>query len=314
MSNFPMSTTDQTNTLALDVKGLANIKNAAKQNSPDAFKAAAQQFEGLFVNMLIKSMRATIPSSGLNDSSAQKMYTGMLDQQLSQTIAQRGIGLADMMVKQLKARENTIAPPDASQISNMPQAQLSAIPEEQSPIAQMEKYQKQLAIKAAQPQQSPSLGAKIFGGVKDFVQAVADGAQEASQMTGIPSAFITAQAALESGWGKRQILNSDGSTSHNLFGIKAGPGWTGKVAKVWTLEFINGSYQKVQANFRSYDSYQESFKDYANLLVKSPRYQSVIANGQTAAGFANGLQSAGYATDPGYANKLKSIIQNIGVS
>jgi peptidoglycan hydrolase FlgJ len=313
MSNFPMST-DQTNTLAIDVKGLASIKNAAKQNSPEALKAAAQQFEGLFVNMMMKSMRATIPSSGLNDSSAQKMYTSMLDQQLSQTISQRGIGLADMMVRQLKARENTIAPPDASQISQLPQAQLSAIPVEQSPIKQMELYQKQLAIQAAQTEQKSSFGSKVFGGVKDFVQAVADGAQEASQMTGIPSAFITAQAALESGWGKRQILNSDGSTSHNLFGIKAGPGWNGKVAKVWTLEYINGSYQKVLANFRSYDSYQDSFKDYANLLTKSPRYQSVIANGQTAAGFANGLQNAGYATDPGYANKLKSIIQNIGVS
>jgi len=313
MPSYPMSP-DQTNSLAIDVKNLRSIKTAAKQNSPEALKAAAKQFEGLFINMMLKSMRDAVPKSGMNEGPAQKTYTSMLDQQLSQNIAQRGIGIADMMIKQLKARENTIAP-DASNLGNTPQAKVSAISNEQSPIAQMAKYQEQLAIQAAkEAADQPSMGQRLFNGVQDFVNGIADGAQVASQITGIPAAFITAQAALESGWGKRQILNQDGSTSHNLFGIKAGGSWTGKVAKVWTTEFINGAYQKVLADFRSYDSYEESFKDYAALLKNSPRYRGVIANGSSPAGFAEGLQSAGYATDPNYAAKLKSIIQNIRVS
>jgi len=313
MPSYPMSP-DQTNSLAIDVKNLSSIKTAAKQNSPEALKAAAKQFEGLFINMMLKSMRDAVPKSGMNEGPAQKTYTSMLDQQLSQNIAQRGIGIADMMIKQLKARENTIAP-DASNLGNTPQAKVSAISNEQSPIAQMAKYQEQLAIQAAkEAADQPSMGQRLFNGIQDFVSGVADGAQAASQITGIPAAFITAQAALESGWGKRQILNQDGSSSHNLFGIKAGGSWTGKVAKVWTTEFINGAYQKVLADFRSYDSYEESFKDYAALLKNSHRYRGVIANGSSPGGFAEGLQSAGYATDPNYAAKLKSIIQNIRVS
>jgi len=313
MPSYPMSP-DQSNSLAIDVKNLRSIKTAAKQNSPEALKAAAKQFEGLFINMMLKSMRDAVPKSGMNEGPAQKTYTSMLDQQLSQNIAQRGIGIADMMIKQLKARENTITP-DASNLGATPQAKVSAISNEQSPIAQMAKYQEQLAIQAAkEAAEKPSLGQRFFNGVQDFVNGVADGAQVASQITGIPASFITAQAALESGWGKHQILNQDGSTSHNLFGIKAGGSWAGKVAKVWTTEFINGSYQKVLADFRSYDSYEDSFKDYAALLKNSPRYRGVIANGSTPAGFAEGLQNAGYATDPGYAAKLKNIIQNIRVS
>jgi flagellar protein FlgJ len=311
MTQLPISL-DQTNTLAADVKGLGAIKSAAKQNSPEAFKSAAKQFEGIFINMLLKSMRATVPTSGLNDSSAQKMYQGMFDQQISQTMAQRGIGLADMMVKQLKARENTIAP-DASNLSNTPQAGVSAIASSESPIAKMQKYQQQLAEYAAQHPVS-SIGQAMSGGAQGFVQAVADGAQVASQITGIPAAFITAQAALESGWGKHQIINSDGTTSHNLFGIKAGPGWNGKVAKSWTTEVINGVSVKILDNFRAYDSYADSFKDYASLLVKNQRYQKVIANGQTVDGFANSMQTSGYATDPNYGSKLKNIIQNIQAS
>jgi len=304
---------DQTNSLAIDANSLGGLKAAAKKNSPDALKSAAKQFEGLFINMMLKSMRDAVPKSGMNDSPAQKTYTAMLDQQLSQSISQRGIGIADMMIRQLKARENTIAP-DASNLSNTPQAKVSAISNDQSPIQQMAKYQEQLAIKYAEQKEQALKSGGFFSGVSDFVNTVSEGAQKASDLTGIPAEFITAQAALESGWGKRQILNQDGTASHNLFGIKAGSSWQGKVAKVWTTEYVNGSYQKVLADFRSYDSYADAFKDYASLMTNSSRYQGVIANGKSPAGFADGLQSAGYATDPSYAAKLKNIIQNIRMS
>ena len=119
---------------------------------------------------------------------------------------------------------------------------------------------------------------------------------------------MVAQAAHESGWGKREILNADGSSSHNLFGIKAGPGWKGATAEITTTEYINGEPRKVVAKFRAYASYAESFNDYAKMMKDSPRYGQVVANASTPRGFSEGLQKAGYATDPAYADKLTRVI------
>jgi flagellar protein FlgJ len=117
------------------------------------------------------------------------------------------------------------------------------------------------------------------------------------------------QAALESGWGKREIKQADGSASHNLFGVKAGKSWTGKTVNVATTEYVNGVPQKRVEKFRAYDSYAAAFEDYAKLLSNNPRYKNVVANASDAHNFARGLQRAGYATDPNYAQKLSSIIQ-----
>ena len=137
-------------------------------------------------------------------------------------------------------------------------------------------------------------------------------ARAAEAQTGIPASFMVAQAAHESGWGRHEIKNSDGSTSFNVFGIKAGPGWTGRVAEVTTTEFIDGTARKVTAKFRAYASYEDSFNDYARLMKDSPRYSRVLADASSGAmgatGFAQGLQRAGYATDPAYADKLTRVI------
>ena len=119
---------------------------------------------------------------------------------------------------------------------------------------------------------------------------------------------MVAQAAHESGWGKREIKNADGSTSFNVFGIKAGGSWKGPVAEIVTTEYINGEPRKVVAKFRAYKSYEESFNDYARLMQNSPRYGQVVAQASTPEGFAQGLQKAGYATDPAYAEKLGRVI------
>ena len=134
-------------------------------------------------------------------------------------------------------------------------------------------------------------------------------AEEASRSTGIPAQFMLGQAALESGWGKREIRGSDGSASHNLFGIKASSSWKGRVVTVVTTEYVDGAPQKRLEKFRAYDSYADAFRDYGKMLRNNPRYQNVIANAQDATGFAQGLQKAGYATDPHYAAKLTRIIQ-----
>jgi flagellar protein FlgJ len=143
---------------------------------------------------------------------------------------------------------------------------------------------------------------------EEFLRMHQVSARAAEAQTGIPATFMVAQAAHESGWGKREILNADGSSSHNLFGIKAGSGWTGKVAQVTTTEVVDGQPRKVVAKFRAYASYDESFRDYAQLMKDSPRYAAVVAAGNNAQGFAQGLQRAGYATDPAYADKLTRVI------
>jgi flagellar protein FlgJ len=141
-----------------------------------------------------------------------------------------------------------------------------------------------------------------------FVQQHNEAARRVQEQTGLPAEFMIGQAALESGWGRREILHADGSTSHNLFGIKAGAGWRGPVAEVMTTEYVGGRPQKVTARFRAYASYEESFADYARLMQQNPRYAGVIANGSTVSGFAQSLQKAGYATDPAYAEKLTQVI------
>jgi flagellar protein FlgJ len=141
-----------------------------------------------------------------------------------------------------------------------------------------------------------------------FVNRIWSHAVDAARSIGVPPQFMVGQAALESGWGRHEIRNADGSATHNLFGIKAGRGWNGPVVEKTTTEYVNGVAQKTTAKFRAYSSYGEAFRDYANLLRSNPRYNNALAQGQDARGFARGLQQGGYATDPAYADKLVRVI------
>jgi flagellar protein FlgJ len=306
------------NSLALDVQGLNSLRQSAKQNSPEALKASAQQFEGVFINMMLKSMRQATAAAGQEQSQDSQLYTSMLDQQLSQTMAQRGIGLADMMLRQMQRQPGALSGANAAGAN--PAGGAAAVPGQQpgvgSPSASTgttvdaNASAVGAAAAAKRPLRSASAPASgVVARVQSFLQGVGQHAEQASQRTGLPSSFIVGQAALESGWGRRQIKMSDGAPSHNLFGIKAGPGWTGKVAEVVTTEYVGGVAQRRVAKFRAYDSYAEAFNDYASMLLKNPRYQSVLASGQTVAGFAQGMQKAGYATDPAYADKLARVIR-----
>jgi flagellar protein FlgJ len=230
------------------------------------------------------------------DSDQTRMYTSMLDQQLTQRMASRGIGLADVMVRQLSTALNVPnavgATPDAGVPAGFPlnePGKLTALPT------------------PAEPARSVNSGSSV----EAFVQRLRPHAEAASATTGIPARFMLGQAALETGWGKAEIRGADGQNSHNLFGIKAGSGWKGRTVDIVTTEYVNGKPQKQVDTFRAYDSYADAFRDYANLLRANPRYQNVIAQGQDAAGFAQGLQQAGYATDPAYAQKLMGVIQRI---
>lgn len=283
---------------ALDVKDVGPLRHAARDNTPEALKAAAKQFEAMFMNMMLKSMREATPQDGMFENDQTRMYTSMLDQQLSQTMASRGVGLADVLIRQLSSTlGGQAAVPVPFQGGAVP-AQPMPVPVTSSAAADwVAAMSGKVRPNASQPEH-----------VRAFTQRLAPHAEEASRMTGIPARFMLGQAALESGWGRREIIGADGSNSHNLFGIKATGGWKGKVAEVMTTEYVNGVPEKRVEKFRAYDSYADAFRDYANLLRNNPRYENVIANARDVQGFAQGLQRAGYATDPNYAAKLTSII------
>jgi flagellar protein FlgJ len=309
---------DNSNDLAMDVQGVGKLRNLAQQNSPQALKESAKQFEALFINMMLQSMRQATPQGGLFESHDKALYTSMYDQQLSQTLANRGMGLADMLLGQLNKNN-----PDAATGLTKPHSTAYVAPAVLPQIAQSNLNSailRQLAnsMPMANIDENPFLektaavkSDSVPSSVQDFRNKMQAHAQQAQQLTGIPASYILAQAAMESGWGQREITMPDGSSSHNLFGIKAGSDWKGKVAEVTTTEYTDGIPRKVVAKFRAYSSDAEAFRDYAALLNNSSRYEKVIANGQTAQGFAQGLQKAGYATDPAYATKLLKIIQRV---
>lgn len=275
--------------LAADARGLDELKLRARNNPDTALKDAAKQFEVLFMNMLLKSMRDTVPQDGMFDSEQTRFYTSMLDQQLSEKLSSRGIGLAEIMVRQLQRQAPVTVPADAAAAAQVNGVSGAGAPGAVAPA------------EGARP-------AASVGDAKSFVNRMWPEAAGASRATGIPAHFIIGQAALESGWGAREIRGSDGSASHNLFGVKAGRGWTGRSVEVMTTEYIDGTPRKMVERFRAYDSYAAAFEDYARLLKTNPRYAGVIEGSRDAASFARGLQQAGYATDPNYADKLTRVI------
>ncbi len=299
-----LSSTDVSQSLALDLQALGTLRASAKQNSPQALRESAKQFEALFLNMMLKSMRQTSFSDGLTDSQDVQLYTSMLDQQLSQAMAQRGMGLAEMMLRQLNTQQ-AAQQPDSARPLPAAAPVVAATQEEPDQRINPSSADAGERISAA----STETGGKASDPVQQFRAAMGVHADAAARLTGLPSAFILGQAALESGWGRRQIKAADGTPSHNLFGIKAGPGWKGRVVEVATTEYVQGVPQRTVARFRAYDSHADAFRDYAALLLNNPRYEQVLSQGRTVAGFAQSLQKAGYATDPAYAAKLARVIQ-----
>jgi len=266
--------------LATDSRSLDALRAQARNEPDKAIKAAATQFEAMFMQLLLKSMRDATPQFDPASSDAVKTYTGMLDQQLSQTMSGKGMGLADLIARQLSRAQK---PGDRNPV----------------PAAGIQKLQS-ANITAQAGSDTP----------QKFIDAMLPQAAAASNATGVPTRFILGQAALESGWGKHEIRAADGAPSHNLFGIKAGRGWTGNTVSVTTTEYVNGQPRKQVEKFRVYGSYAEGFSDYARLIAGNPRYAAAVKPGNDAAGFANGLARGGYATDPDYATKLTRVINS----
>lgn len=280
MAGIPTSTTGlATNSASLDA-----LRQSAARDPKAAIKETSRQLESLFMNELMKSMRSTTMSSGLFDNSGTEMGTQMLDQQYATQLSGLPGGLADLIARQLE-KQMGLAPSPVPLVPGKLPATDAAITSATRPRIPQKAY------------------------AEDFVRRHTPAADAAAADTGIPASFILSQAALESGWGRKEIRNADGSSSHNVFGIKATPDWKGATTEVVTTEYVNGQPRKLTQSFRAYASYEDSFRDWARMLKQSPRYAAVVErSGGSAQAFAQGLQRAGYATDPQYADKLGRVI------
>ncbi len=272
--------------LAGDARSLQALRSDAARDPKAAAKEAAKQFEALFMQELMKSMRAAQVGTALFDNDASRMGTEMLDAQMATSFAGRPGGLSDVIAKQLE-RQMGLSP---------------------GPIPKPDVRPLVVPPTAAETERSSRAPRIPERAAAAFVQRHEQAAAAAERTSGIPATFMLAQAGHESGWGQRELRHADGTPTHNLFGIKAGAGWKGAVAEVTTTEYVNGEPRHMVQRFRAYASAADSFADYAALIKNQPRYQGVRDAGGDARAFATGLQRAGYATDPMYADKLSGAI------
>ncbi|MEO8165325.1 MAG: flagellar assembly peptidoglycan hydrolase FlgJ [Betaproteobacteria bacterium] len=280
--------------LAVQTPGFDALRsNAQSADAKGTVKETARQFEALLMNVMLKSMRATVAQDGLFDSEQTRLYTSMLDEKLAQAMSRRGMGIAEVLERQLapSAQARPMAASGADKATVSPAGLSGKVP----------------LADAGPPVTEPS--GDTAARAQAFIERLTPDAQAVSRETGIPARILLGHAALETGWGRAESLTAQGTPSRNLFGIKAGPGWHGKTLEVVTTEYAGGVAQHTRERFRVYDSYGDSMRDYAALLAGSPRYAEVLRNTHNARAYARELQNAGYATDPHYADKLAAVIE-----
>ncbi len=272
---------------ATDFGQFAKLRAGAKGNDANTIREVARQFESLFTQMLLKASHSEDSASNdLLGGSGSDTYRDLYDQQMAGHLSSgKGLGLADLLTRQLLGK----AAPDAADASIIQKLQRAS----QTPAA----------IDDAPPLKS----AERPTSADAFVDAITPHAEKAAKELGIPARVLVAQAALETGWGQKQIKNADGSDSHNLFGIKASRSWEGSTTSTLTHEYEAGEKRVERADFRSYASVGEAFDDYVSFVKDNPRYAAALRNGGDGVQYAQGLQKAGYATDPAYAAKIAKI-------
>jgi peptidoglycan hydrolase FlgJ len=271
-----------------DPNGLAALKK--DPNSPAALHAVAQQVDALFLQMMLKSMRDANAAAGEGDSNEMGMYQDMFDKQIALTMSQhQDLGLGSLLTRQIAARA----------------AAGSATP---APADDHTAPRPAAAPSSSAPPVTPAPPTSMTQSAGEFVDQVLPSIRTAAQALGLNPLVLLAQAALETGWGKRMARTADGNPSLNLFGIKADDTWAGARAAANTIEYAGGVATQRQAAFRAYGSIEESVNDFANLLKNSPRYRHVAAAGPDAQAYVDGIGRSGYATDPEYAAKLNDIL------
>lgn len=296
-----------------DFSGLARLRRDAKQDPEGSLRAVAQQFEAIFMQMVLKSMRDASMGDSLFDSDQGDMYREMYDSQIAMNLAQKGgLGIADAMVRQLSGN-NAPVPAGAENAGSLAGAMLRASDTDAKPLLNLEPGQAlvSMAEGGAETMQVPASSPRSwFEEPLQFVHAIWDHAKRAADTLGTVPEVLVAQAALETGWGQHMLARSDGASANNLFGIKADERWNGERVAAQTLEFREGVMAQERAAFRAYGSLGDSFSDYVRFLKSNPRYREALADSSDPERFVNGLQRAGYATDPEYANKIKNIMNS----
>jgi flagellar protein FlgJ len=306
----PIAAGDLAAPLAIDANALAGLREQAKTSPKAALSAAATQFEALFMQQLLKSMREALPQDGLLSSETSKTYTAMFDQQIAQQMSKKGIGLAKILERQLApalgggeaAAAGAAGKTDAA-------ATTKSVPATAAAVGAAAPSSSSAAAPATAPGAADGAQWRIPANVKAFIETMRPHAEAAAKAVGVPADLLLAQAGLETGWGKSQPRTADGTQSHNLFGIKAGRAWNGAVAVAHTTEYVAGALTRTVDRFRSYGSYTEAFKDFAHMLSGSGRYAKAVASSDDPVAYARSLQSSGYATDPHYADKLVRAIR-----
>ncbi len=283
-----------------------------KNGVTEAEREVAEQFEALFVQQVLKQSRRQ-PLSGLFQSDGVKFAQGLADQHAALELSKPGIGLAEKLLDMIRSKRGSTDPLASAPLPELAASRLphlrSSIGESRKEVAGSVDDLIDMIGKSRQAMAERVHGAidGAPGHIRDFVSRMSAAAKVASEQSGVHAKLILGQAALESGWGKREILREDGRPTYNVFGIKAGKSWDGEVAYVTTTEYVDGQPRKMKEPFRAYGSYEEAFADYAKLVGNSQRYAKVVA-APSAEVAAKRIQEAGYATDPAYAQKLISVM------
>ncbi len=280
--------------LITDIAGLDSLKAKARQDQSAALGEVSRQFETLLVGMMVKSMRQASLGEGLLDGNQSLFYRDIYDQQLASHLSDRGIGLADMIERQLGGDAAKQVPDGKDLPAYLATRTTSAQQHQQT--GSVEKVKESAAEAALDSPQR-------------FVEQLMPHARKAAAKLGLSPEALLAQAALETGWG-RSVIHGSGGNSHNLFGIKADGRWDGNRATVTTLEFEDGVAVRRKDPFRSYGSYADSFNDYVDFLRSGERYSEALANTSDPKAYFTSLQKAGYATDPRYADKIMRVLES----
>jgi flagellar protein FlgJ len=280
-----------------DFSGLQALKRSAAKNDPAAIRKVAQQFESMFTRMMLKSMRDAVGTDPIFGSDEQKTYQGMYDDQLALQLSKgRGLGLADMLVKQLQRTADAGAAAAAGTGAATGATPAGAV----------------TGPRAAGASAKTALPAASAATQQNFINGLLPQAKQAAQQLGVDPSNLIAQAALETNWGRSLPHDGSGHSSNNLFGIKATGSWDGPSVQAPTTEVAAaGTPIGLTAPFRSYADATQSFQDYVSLLRSNPRYAGALNTGSDAHAFAAGLQRGGYATDPDYVRKVSAVANNI---
>ena len=314
-----------------DLQELSKLKALASQDSEAALQEVAQQFEQVFMNMMLKSMREANEAFAEDDplySSEVQFYQGMLDQQLSLDLSNAGgLGLADIIVKQLSRSAGTslteagaeaaldsrdfsmqLVDMSARRVANHSLNAVEAISEQLTRQQIETNSTSESAVPDSSASEQAGTRAESFASPAEFVTTLLPLAETAARSLGVDPRVLVAQAALETGWGRSVIRDSAGNSSHNLFNIKANSRWQGETVGVQTLEYRDGLPQLEYAQFRAYASLEEGMADYVQLIRNNPRYQQAREQAGDPVAYLQALQQAGYATDPEYASKIERIL------